>query len=366
MVSSIRFRLHYSISRLRLPDSRRYLFNFGGDLNATVALTAELTDDGYPSSKTRSIAEGIAEPSKRAEEDLQRLSAGSLFDPNANYGATEYVGPDGTIIRTPPLSNCPGTLREFFGPVLEELRQHTRRTVSAFRWRLNEPGSHDPLSFVGLNWSRDGEFWHVVPYDFDWDLEVVQSVVITPEVMNDVHAVASGGGAEPIYHEMIREARLHARHSPRSALMIGIAAGELAVKTCIGCLVPNAAWLALHAPTPPLNSMMTDYLPTLPAKNLIDGKVKPPPKAILDTLKKGVLLRNAAAHAGSAPPPMLKIAEILDAVTDLAWLCDYYSGATWALSYLKNPTRIALGLPEIEDPKVSVVLDPSEAHPGKI
>jgi hypothetical protein len=36
------------------------------------------------------------------------------------------------------------------------------------------------------------------------------------------------------------------------------------------------------------------------------------------------------AHKGAPPPREEKVAEIMEAVQKLLWICDYYSGHTWA------------------------------------
>jgi hypothetical protein len=121
-----------------------------------------------------------------------------------------------------------------------------------------------------------------------------------------------------------------------------MASAELAVKRCIGVLVPDAEWLATHLPTPPLIRILAEFLPRLPARCLIGDKVVPPPPAIMQVLKKGITIRNDATHAGIATPTGDQVEEILVAVEDLLWLLDYYTGEEWALGYVRAETRTAL------------------------
>jgi hypothetical protein len=66
--------------------------------------------------------------------------------------------------------------------------------------------------------------------------------------------------------------------------------------------VPDAEWLANNVPTPPLDKLVSNYLPMLPAKLKIEGKVLKPSKRIRSAIRKGIEARNASVHAGTEPP----------------------------------------------------------------
>jgi len=126
------------------------------------------------------------------------------------------------------------------------------------------------------------------------------------------------------------------------------------MKHCISTLVPSVEWLATNAPTPPLARMFAEFLPMLPARCHIDGHVKTPPKEVLDSIKKGVNIRNQVAHAGNVDPSVDDVEEILVAISvddveeilvaisDVLWLLDYYSGHEWALAFMRPNTRSQL------------------------
>ena len=64
--------------------------------------------------------------------------------------------------------------------------------------------------------------------------------------------------------------------------------------------------------------MLRDYLPLLPVKNTIGGRVLPPPQdEILNVLTKGVQLRNKVTHTGAAEPKYETLEEVLLAVRDV-------------------------------------------------
>jgi hypothetical protein len=150
--------------------------------------------------------------------------------------------------------------------------------------------------------------------------------------------LVSAGEREPLGHQLFHEAWSQRRDLPRSSLLIGVTAAEVGFKSLIGELVPHAEWLALHAPTPPLIEMLTDYLPKLPVKIRINNAAPFIPKTILDSLKKGIKLRNETAHAGKGVKPD-SLDEILRAVRDLLYLLDLYGGHSWALREISHATR---------------------------
>ncbi len=150
-------------------------------------------------------------------------------------------------------------------------------------------------------------------------------------VFEEVRAWIASGLSQPLGHELFREARTIQNENPRSSLLIGMAAAEIGVKTFIGTLIPDAEWLAMNAPTPPLVTILREYLPTLPVKRRFGNPPIEPfvPKAMLEVLKKGVTLRNQATHAGHGIDPET-LREVLETVHDLLYLLDLYSGCEWA------------------------------------
>jgi len=150
------------------------------------------------------------------------------------------------------------------------------------------------------------------------------------------------GQDEPIYHVLFREAWEQRSSSPGSALVIGMSALEVGVKSLIATLVPDARWLAMHLPAPPLIQILVDYVPTLPAQHAFSGKVKPPPPAVLDAIRKGVTLRNDLAHRGERPPDFDTLESILLAIKDCLWLFDYYGGYAWAAEFISRESLEAM------------------------
>ncbi|HEX9798920.1 MAG TPA: hypothetical protein VGC00_02005 [Thermoanaerobaculia bacterium] len=255
-----------------------------------------------------------------------------------------YRGPSGTTISLPALNQFPEHFGSFIATVDRELSDLARRTASMFRWRANLPGPHNPFSTRGLHWSFDETFWHPLPGDYRAVFHhAFDSIKISTQVLDDTKRSVANGESCPLDHDLFREAWEERFSNPRSAVVIGIAAAELGVKRLIATLVPPAEWLATNLPTPPLVRMLTDYLPILPARRTIEGMVKSPPNEVMETLRKGVTIRNQLAHAGSETPSQETVNEVLFAVQDLLWLLEFYAGCEWALGLVRRDTRNALG-----------------------
>jgi hypothetical protein len=111
-------------------------------------------------------------------------------------------------------------------------------------------------------------------------------------------------------------------------------AAETGVKHLISTLVPAAAWLVEEIPSPPLVQILEKYVPSLPARLTINGKVLPPPDWLISVIRKGVRLRNEIVHGHQTELKSDSLREILLAVRDLLYLYDLYAGHEWAVQYL--------------------------------
>jgi hypothetical protein len=236
--------------------------------------------------------------------------------------------------------------REIINEVTGELFQATRKVTGALRWRYGILGPHSPYAAQEDEWSFDAEQWHPLPSGMQLRVELGPraTVHVTPDVKADTEALLSSGVAESLGHELFREAWAIRKESPRSALVIGVAALEAGFKKFVADLVPEAAWLMENVQTPPLVPMLKNYLPTLPVKNTIGGEVLPPPKELRKTLRRSVEERNKVAHTGRAVLADEPLKERLGAIRDVLWLLDYYRGFEWALEHIRVETKQDMGL----------------------
>ena len=245
-----------------------------------------------------------------------------------------------------PWDVLPLPLQVFINQVTAELHQAVKKSADALRWRYGILGPHSPYSFGNAKWSFDGKHWHALPHGLQARVELMptSTVHVTDEVSTDTQALLSQEVAEPLGHILFREAWALHESNPRSALVIGVASLEVGFKKFVAELVPEAEWLVEEAPTPPLLSMLKNYLPKLPAKCTFEGKVLPPPTKLRNSIKRAVEERNGVAHTGSAALEHETLKERLLAIRDVLWLLDYYRGFHWASAHVREETRKEMGL----------------------
>jgi len=176
-------------------------------------------------------------------------------------------------------------------------------------------------------------------------LEALENLRASTEVCEEVRTLVDRGVAEPIGHELFREAWPQRGANPRSALIMGVAAAESGFKECVADLVPDARWIVEHAPSPPLVEMLRDYLPTLPVRSQLLGGTVAVPDAALRELRNMVGVRNRLSHSGTGIPRRDTLESWLLTVRDVLWLLDYYRGFTWALDHVRPETLTLLDQP---------------------
>jgi hypothetical protein len=243
------------------------------------------------------------------------------------------------------LELLPPAFQDFARQVNRELTEKARRIIGLVRWRQNQPGPHNPLGQVSFMWSADGVAWNHMPQSFMVISEVIRGIRTDQGLAGEIERLVSEVGDEPVGHKLFREAWENRASDRRSSLLIGIAAAEVGFKDFVVGLVPDAQWVVENCPSPPLVTMLREYLPLLPAKGTIARKVIAPPKVeILDVLTKGVQLRNKVTHASASEPRYETLEEVLLAVRDVLWLLDYYRGFTWALDNIREEVRRELGV----------------------
>lgn len=348
------FKYEFSVSNLGLTPTSEYyareyplVFDYGNVRVEVGPPTEEEEAIGHDSWSSLGKAVGEFEPPKRVGpmfEPLSRdeLPEGSTPDENAPYFDRER----GNLRKDhiPPAEIMPPAFQDFSSRVNNELTDYAYRTVRVLRWHHDVEGPHNPFGYRGFFWSFDSTEWHRMPSTLTGKTSALGSLRVTDaELEAVVHAVASSGD-EPLSHQLFREAWLQRSTNRRSALVIGVSAVEVATKECIAALAPDAEWLVREVQTPPVEKMLREYVPTLPAKNTVDGEVRFPSET-LDELKKAVLWRNEVAHGGTLPVRWDRLEAFLEfTARDLIWLLTYYAGADWAFKYVGQGMKAALGI----------------------
>lgn len=223
----------------------------------------------------------------------------------------------------------PEHVRVFVRGVQTELRDAALKILGIVRWRMDARGGHNPIrSERGLWFSLDGE--NAFPVHLGMDVSYGYSETharIEPAIHEQIIAYALNDEVQPIGHELLREAFTTRDANPRSALVVAVAALEVGIKEYIAAQAPSAEWLAFNLPSPPVVTLLTEYLPTLPTTS---GTYRVPPDTVIKTLKKAILLRNTVTHKGEAKISPGSLVEIMQTISDVLRILDYYRGYEWS------------------------------------
>ena len=325
------FRLTYEVTGYHVDSESTVVFRIGGPRSVSIVLQ-QLFDESERFYQKRILIRGLAEfePPPKAGDALRNVAR--LDDANA------------------PLPDIPGTLQQFSNELYNQLADSIIETFELIRWRLAANGPARPYKSLAFEWSDDQETWHKAP--FRRTLQFTASVHhrLSTEVVTELESMALSREQEPLAHALLREA-LAASESRNwaTALVMAMAAIEIGIKQLISQLVPGAAWLAEHLPSPPIDTIIRDYLPMMPARLLINGKSLRVSPRLIKTIKNGSTLRNSTVHAGVRDVKPDSVRKVVAAVGDMLWIFDFYSGHAWALNYLTEET-----IAELEESEATV------------
>jgi hypothetical protein len=225
----------------------------------------------------------------------------------------------------------PLAMRDFIGQIERELVAAASAVVGILRWRARSLGPPRPLSWGRTEWSTDGSEWHWMPVDTGLVLGADDRLELTTAAVADIRELIAEDRGEPLGHALFREAWSQRRGNRRSSLLLAIAALEVGVKEYITACVPDAEWLALNLPSPPVAKMLAEYLPTLTPPDG-DGLAEPDTET-LAVLRKANDVRNRLAHRGSDVPAET-LEPTLRAVRNVLWTLDVALGHEWAKGHM--------------------------------
>jgi hypothetical protein len=114
--------------------------------------------------------------------------------------------------------------------------------------------------------------------------------------------------------------------------MMGVAAAEIGIKQSIAALAPDAAWLVVEAPTPPIHKILKSYLPRIADCSAM-------PNGLHNKIQKAVEARNDLVHKGEYAMDYSGLTKHLANVRKCLWWLDYLQGADWALSRAQDPLK---------------------------
>ncbi len=244
--------------------------------------------------------------------------------------------------------------RDWLSSTHQQLELSANALFKCICWRYGIRGAPRELRSPpsSMRWDSDDEardafqdtgfLSHQVPYGLTlFRLPSMQSASWDEDNGAAVEEMLTAGAAQPVQFALLNEAERNAASNPRSALVIAIAAAETAIKSTASevCYSDALSWLLEKAPSPPLVSMLGDFLELLPCRSSPSGKMRRPPKALLKTLERGVQARNKIVHGRSESVAPQELVDLLLATRDLLYLLDYYRGHEWAKQRLSPEVR---------------------------
>lgn len=291
----------------------------------------------------RSIVRGRWSASKAVATGLENISRGLLPDGRDPEPAwKEFTTALLTMAIEPGVTRpysiadlYPEHVRAFVRGVQTDLRDSALKILSIVRWRMDARGGHNPIrSERGLRFSLDGENTFPVHLGMDSYYGYSEThAIIESSIHDQITGYALNNEVQPIGQELLREAFTTREENPRSALIVAVAALEIGVKEYIAARAPSVEWLAFNLSSPPVVTLLTEYLPKLPAKN---GIYRSPPDAVVSVLKKAITLRNSVAHKGLANIPASSLVEIMKTISDVLRILEYYRGYEWSRDYVTS------------------------------
>ena len=251
-----------------------------------------------------------------------------------------YIDEDGNIKKDHivPLFVMPKPFRSFVVDQVQKcLRDVARRAVGVLRWRLAVVGPHSPLSYKSTKWSFEGKTWFPLPMDNKvYIFPATSPFYIDNTARSDIANYVQDGKAEPLGHELYREALEQMAYHPRSALVIGIAALETGLKECLTVLTPDSQWLLENVSSPPVDKILLEYLPQLLSKNKIEDSRACHRKELTKKIKNGLNIRNKIVHGKKVDLGLDTVEEVLSSIRELLWTLDDYKGFHWAQEYISE------------------------------
>jgi hypothetical protein len=348
----VRFRFQHTVSDFPISAEQGVMvFRYRAAGSVDVSVRGPSEDDvvaGAPARSAVVTTESHCVATAELAHMFSRLAAGHLpagslhrapeFEWAREYvtgsGALRTRRPDGQVETwSPPLAIFPAAFRDYVSGVRTEAVDLVRRTVAALEWRSGRRSPRHSISSRDDEWSRDGRRWRNLPSDYGigW-VDAFGWGRFPDEALRDVENRVQREGSAPVGHTLLVEARALATGNPRASLLVGASAAEVGLKAFIAEVVPGSGWLAFNAPSPPVASIVANYLP-----ELLDRLGRPelaPASHIHKTLDKGFTKRNRVIHGRDDVVSLTELRDFLDAVDRLLRILDYALGAEWAAVHI--------------------------------
>jgi hypothetical protein len=336
---TMKFKLGYTISRLDIRSSEPIILPVGGSNNLIIEIRTPNEEEkvnGHKSYNAFCDVIGVFEPSPKALPVFNALLEGKR-PPEGKKAKTaeDMVVHNGSCWG---LDYYPNPFITFTEKIYGNLSTIAKTSISYLRWRYAQEGPPAPISTRGLSFSVNESMndWHSIPGSYSVNnVTPSRSILKASDIfLTELKNSIIQGIKEPVYHELLREAKELKFNSSRSCTLISISAAEIAVKKVINNLVPKSQWFIDNIQSPPTVKLIKEYfqkiIPTDKYK-----KIKNKCEQLAGELETAILIRNQIAHHGINAPEDEKLERIIKTVEQLLWVCDYCSGNDWALTYIE-------------------------------
>lgn len=237
-------------------------------------------------------------------------------------------------------SDVPAFLTTAIAEVEREIKRVVSQVVGLTRWRCNRPGPVELHSLGPHEWSMDGSNWSPNVCRPASSLHAAgPDLVLSQARLADIEELLQNDKEEPVYQSLLREAESLLESNPRSAIAIGTTAAEVAIKALVSKLAPQTGWLIENLPSPPIVKIVKEYLP-----QLLSSDAPQFDEQLIQELTTAVSLRNKLVHGGNTSLEISKARSTFIVLRDIVWLCDYFSGATWAANRVSSRVRTSMNL----------------------
>ncbi len=327
------FKLSYSISNFWLHKEEEF-FHFEGGKSQIRLRKPPIEDLAKGIRKETAYCELIYEmtPGKKVIEMCEKLL--NRQDLGIVASDTRGITYDVDKYFIPHLDFFPQYFKDFYSQLKVTMDSTIKAFISNAMWVSNHNGNHNLSDRRDFEFSQDQNNWIDMPLDMNIVVSIGDFPIFFSQEAHDI--ISSKLEAAPMHHSLFLEAWGQRKMNKRSALIMGIAALESAVKNMIVKIVPDSVWMVENSPSPSVQKMITEMIKTLPIQNKVDGEIRSISPAVMKELQKWILVRNTLMHKGTGFPKTFDIKAILLTIKSIIYLMDYYGGEKWAISYVNK------------------------------
>lgn len=233
---------------------------------------------------------------------------------------------------SPRLSVCPEEVETLVLEAKTKLKSALNRVLGLLSWQQN-PRLEWTLDREALYWgSPKSKMFYATPLEYQ---EPITMDVMGGLIWNEAEERLLSQNwkvqnlAEPLGHELLREARALESNSLRSCLIMTAAALEVGVKSHCSILAPDTSWLFEKIQSPPVYRIIKEYLPKLSRESDIDENIWIELKKLSKVAEKLFELRNKVAHTG-VEVSSADVKRFIPMVSDILYILDVIRGHEWA------------------------------------